>query len=213
MSDEEIRHRILKNSMDLAAEQGWNAMSLSDAARRCNVSLDMARKLFPCKSSLLLYLNRLADQAALKQSYQHQPVPEYLFDLFMERFDTFQQYRQGLISAIHSLPLNPPLAFLLQIAIQNSMKWLAEAAEINTSGLRGIACIKGLTVIWALNMRIWLKDESSDLSQTMASLDKSFKKAGKFARYCVQRTVTDQNGKKKNQVDTSYYSDKDGNQQ
>lgn len=206
MSDEKIRQQILKNAMDLAAEQGWNKMSLSDAARRCSLSLDVVRKIFPCKTSLLLYLNRLADQAALKQFYQQQPVPEYLFDLFMERFDTFQHYRQGFISAVHTLPFNPPLAFLLQITIQNSMKWLAEAAEINTSGLRGMACIKGLTAIWVLNMRVWLKDETDDLSQTMASLDKSFKKAEKFARYCVQRNTTITTNQNTSQVDISYFS-------
>ncbi len=206
MSNEELCQRVLQSAMELAAQKGWNQMTLSDAARHADLSLDVVRKLFPCKSSLIIYLNRLADQNALKQSYQQQPIPEYLFDLFMERFDTFQCYRQGFISAVHVLPLNLPLALFLHLSIQNSMKWFAEAAEIDTRGLRGLACIKGLTAIWILNMRVWLHDDSIDMAQTMASLDKSFKKARKFAHYCVKSTVKTTDTQDSQQTDTSYFS-------
>lgn len=202
MDNDRIKQELLQSAMELAAQQGWKQTTLTDAAHHCNIPPNTARKAFPCKESLLFYLNRLADQAALKQIYKQQPVPEYLFDLFMERFDVFQHYRRGLISALQTLPFNPPLALLMNLAIQNSMKWVAEAAEINVGGLSGIACVKGLTAIWILNMRVWIKDESPDMAQTMASLDRTLKQAGKIAPYLVKRTSKT----KTEEQDASYFS-------
>ncbi|MDI2112561.1 TetR family transcriptional regulator [Commensalibacter nepenthis] len=185
MNNEATTLKLLNGAMNIAAEQGWNQMSIVEAARQTDIPIHIARQQFPCKSSLLLYLNRLADESTLEQSYIGQPVADYLFDLFMSRFDFFQEYRKGFISALHTLPFNPALAIIMGIATQNSMKWIAESAHIKTHGIKGIACIKGLTGIWALNMRVWIKDDTADLSQTMASLDQTIKKAGKFAPYFV----------------------------
>lgn len=193
LNHDEIHPKILQSAMNLAAQRGWNHMTLVDAAHHCHLPLDLVREQFPCKSSLLLYLNRLADQAALKETYQQQPIPDYLFDLFMERFDIFQHYRQGFISALKTLPFNPPLALIMHFATQNSMKWMAQAAQINTNGLRGIGCIKGLTAIWVLNLKVWIKDESEDMAQTMASLDKTLKKAKPFASYFIKKTTVQEN--------------------
>ncbi|CAI3950804.1 Ubiquinone biosynthesis protein COQ9 [Commensalibacter communis] len=185
MNNEELNLKLLNSAMNIAAEQGWNQMSIVEAARQADIPTHTARQRFPCKSSLLLYLNRLADESALEQAYHGQVVADYLFDLFMSRFDFFQDYRKGFISALHNLPFNPALAVIMGVATQNSMKWIAESAQIKTNGIRGLACIKGLTGIWALNMRVWIKDDTADLSQTMASLDQTIKKAGKFSPYFV----------------------------
>ena len=40
------------------------------------------------------------------------------------------------------------------------------------SGLRGAFRIEGLGAIYGAAMRVWLKDETDDLSKTMAELDK-----------------------------------------
>ncbi|MDI2090870.1 TetR family transcriptional regulator [Commensalibacter oyaizuii] len=188
MNNEEIQLQLFNKAMTLAAQNGWSSMSVAQAAQQADIPLNLARRYFPCKSSLLLYLNRLADETALEQKYQDQPVAEYLFDLFMSRFDLFQEYRNGIISALRTLPFNPPLAIMMGIATQNSMRWIAESAQINTHGVRGLACIKGLTAIWTLTLRVWIKDDSQDLSQTMASLDQAIKKAGKLAPYFVTKT-------------------------
>lgn len=207
MNNEEIDLKLLNTAMKLAAEQGWNKMTLVEAAQQADIPVQTVRKRFACKASLLVYLNRLADESALTQKYQDQPVAEYLFDLFMSRFDVLQEYRGGVISALHTLPFNPPLAFMMGIATKNSMRWIAESAQINTYGIKGIACIKGLTAIWTLNMRVWIKDDTEDLSQTMASLDQTIKKAGKFAPYFVVHKNSSASQNEAENKDESYSSD------
>lgn len=207
MSNEEINLKLFNSAMKLAAEQGWHKMSLVEAAIQADIPVQTARQCFPCKASLLIYLNRLADESALTQTYQNQPVADYLFDLFMSRFDVLQEYRAGILSALQTLPFNPPLALMMGIATKNSMRWMAESAQINTYGIKGIACIKGLTAIWAVNMRVWIKDETQDLSQTMASLDQTIKKAGKFAHYFVTRKNDTSDEHVNKNKDETYNSD------
>lgn len=207
MNNDEIDLKLLNSAMKLAAEHGWNQMTLVDAAQQADIPVQTARTRFPCKASLCVYLNRLADESALAQAYQDQPVADYLFDLFMSRVDVLQEYRVGVISALQTLPFNPPLAVMMGIATKNSMRWMAESAQINTSGIKGMACIKGLTAIWALNMRVWIKDDTQDLSQTMASLDQTIKKAGKFAPYFVARNGNSAPQKETENKDESYNSD------
>lgn len=207
MNSKEIDLKLFNSAMNLAAEHGWNQLSLVEAAQQAEIPPQTARQHFPCKASLLVYLNRLADEAALTQTYQEQPVSDYLFDLMMSRFDVLQDYRKGVISALHTLPYNPPLAVMMGIATKNSMRWIAESAQINTYGIKGIICIKGLVAIWAVNMRVWAKDETQDLSETMASLDQTIKKAGKFSPYFVTRQKNSESEINTKNKDEPYNSD------
>lgn len=209
MNYEKIDQKIFESAMELAAEQGWNTITLTQAAQHAGVSVAIAQKRFACKDSLLHYLNQLANQAALEQPYNQQPTADYLFDVFMSRFDVFQRYRKGIISALHTVPFNPPLIIMLGISTQNSMRWIAESAEIDTHGLKGLACIKGLTAIWALNLRVWAKDTTSDLSKTMASLDQTIQKAGKIAPYFVVKHKSSQHQNEQKEGDESYHSDQE----
>ena len=49
---------------------------------------------------------------------------------------------------------------------------MLEASGVSASGLRGAVRIEGLGAIYACALRVWLKDETADLSKTMAELDK-----------------------------------------
>ena len=49
---------------------------------------------------------------------------------------------------------------------------MLEAAGISASGLRGAFRIEGLGALYACALRVWLEDETADLSKTMAELDK-----------------------------------------
>lgn len=188
MDYEEIDQKIFQAAMNLSAKKGWRNFTLIEAGKLANIPLETVRERFPCKAALLFYLNRIADQSALHEDNQQQQVSEYLFDSLMRRFDCFQLYREGIISVLRILPFDPPLAFALSLASQNSMRWIANAAGINTRGVRGIICIKGLAAIWAYSLKYWMKDQSADLSATMAALDKSIKKAGNIAPYVVGKS-------------------------
>ncbi|EHH67807.1 hypothetical protein [Gluconobacter morbifer] len=168
---------LLQSALTLAGDRGWHRFSLVEAARDAGLPVEKVRALYPVKPLLLLLLGRLADESALRDDGNGGTLREYLFDLMMRRFDIFQEYREGLRAVLHALPYDPPLAALLTGATLDSMRWLAEAAGVDCAGLGGIWRVNALAAVWGHAFRAWEKDESSDLSSTMAALDSALGRA------------------------------------
>jgi hypothetical protein len=52
-----------------------------------------------------------------------------------------------------------------------SIRWMHEAADIATGGVRGKIAIKLTGAAYLATLRVWQRDDSADLGQTMAALD------------------------------------------
>jgi ubiquinone biosynthesis protein COQ9 len=177
MNDSEFDRALIAAAFDIAAERGWNRMTVAQAARRAGLELDRARLRFPHRGVVLLRFGQEADQAALAAAVPGSPVRDQLFDMLMRRIDAMQTHRAGILALFRALPANPALAVLLASAHLCSMGWLLEAAEISTSGPIGKLRIKGLMAIWLWTVRAWRGDKSVDLAATMAALDHALRRA------------------------------------
>jgi hypothetical protein len=62
------------------------------------------------------------------------------------------------------------------------MAWMLEAAGIPTAGLAGRLRATALLAVWLGAFRAWAKDESADMSATMAALDRLLDRAESLAR-------------------------------
>lgn len=51
------------------------------------------------------------------------------------------------------------------------------AAGISAEGWSGLLRVQGLVTLWLATLRVWLKDESEDMSKTMAALDRNLRRA------------------------------------
>jgi hypothetical protein len=71
---------------------------------------------------------------------------------------------------------------LLLAELPRSMAWMLEAAELDGSGLAGLARRKGLTAVWLATLRAWARDDTRDLGPTMAALDRALDRAEQVAR-------------------------------
>lgn len=167
----------------LAAEHGWSRASAAAAARAASLPLDQARARFPSRAAVLIRFGRIADQAALAQAPADGSVRDKLFDLLMHRFDALQSHRAGVLTLLHALPAEPPTALLLACATRRSMRWMLEAAGCSARGLRGELRVRGLVAVWLWALRAWERDESSDLSGTMAALDAALGRAAQVASW------------------------------
>jgi hypothetical protein len=177
MNDSEFDRALIAAAFDIAAERGWNRMTVAQAARRAGLDLNRARLRFPHRGVVLLRFGREADQAALAAAVPGSPVRDQLFDMLMRRIDAMQTHRAGILALFRALPANPALAVLLASANLCSMGWLLEAAEISTSGPIGKLRIKGLMAVWLWTVRAWRGDKSVDLAATMAALDHALRRA------------------------------------
>jgi len=181
MENAEFDHALIDAAFALAAEKGWAAVSIAEAARRKELSLAQARVRFPNRASLLLKFGRMADQAALADPPKEGTVRDRLFYLIMQRIDFLQAHRSGVLALMRALPGEPDVGLLLACATKRSMRWLLEAAGVSSRGLRGELRTKGLMGVWFWAMRTWQSDETADMSQTMSAVDNALRQAERFA--------------------------------
>ncbi|MEJ0045048.1 MAG: TetR family transcriptional regulator [Rhodospirillales bacterium] len=177
MDDAEFDRALIAAAFALAGREGWGEVSVAAAARDAGLALERARARFSGRDAILLRFGRHADEMAVAGALTEGSPRDRLFDVLMRRIDALQAHRAGVVALLRALPGNPPLALLLAVATQRSMAWMLEACGLSAGGLRGLLRSKGLTAVWLYVVRAWEGDESTDLSPTMAALDRALARA------------------------------------
>jgi ubiquinone biosynthesis protein COQ9 len=183
MSETEFDTALVAAAFRLAADDGWRKVNVAAAARAAGLSLSEARARFPSRAAILLRFGRLADQAALQDAASEGPIRDRLFDLLMRRFDVLQANRAGVKALLRTLPTDPPAALLLACATRRSMRWMLQAAGVTATGPRGELQVRGLLAVWLWGVRAWERDQSEDLSHTMAAVDTALGRAEQVASW------------------------------
>ncbi len=183
MNDAEFDAKLIEHAFAIAAQGGWKGVTVIAAARGAGLPLDRARIRFPARSAILLRFGQRADALALEEAPDTGPVRERLFDLLMRRFDALQTHRIGVLALLHGLPTDPATALLLGAATARSMEWMLQAAGVKTAGIGGVFATKGLVAVWLYALAAWQRDDSADLSTTMAALDRALSRAEQAATW------------------------------
>ena len=188
MTDTEFDNALISAALRLAGEEGWRSVNAVKAARAAGLPLPEARGRFPSRFSILLRFGQLADRAALQDAPAGGSVRDRLFDSLMRRFDMLQTHRAGVKAVLRAMPTDPAAALLLACASKRSMRWMLQGAGVSATGLIGEIQVRGLLAVWLYAVRAWERDESEDLSGTMAAIDKALDRAEKAASWLnVQR--------------------------
>jgi AcrR family transcriptional regulator len=190
MSDSAFETALITAFFRLLGDQGWRRTNVAAAAREAGLSLSQARQEFPGRAAMLLRFSRLVDQAALAAAISEGSVRDRLFDLLMRRFDALQAHRPGVLALLHILPREPQIALLLSCTTRRSMRWMLQAAGVQATGLRGRLQVSGLLAIWLWALRAWERDETNDLSATMAALDNALSRGEQAAGWLGGRRPT-----------------------
>jgi AcrR family transcriptional regulator len=168
------REKIIDALMALAAERKWDEISLADVADRAGLTLAQFRDLFPSKGAVLGGFSRRIDKIVLGggETPASENPKDRLFDVLMRRFDAMTPYKAALKN-IDDWAMRDPLALpaLNQLAL-NSLRFMLEAAGLNSEGPLGALKLQGLALSWTRVFHIWLADASQDDAKTMAALDK-----------------------------------------
>ena len=166
--------RIIEATMHLAAVHGWDQLALRDVARAVGVGLAELYRAYPSKQAILrAYAERL-DRAILDAQEPEdiaEPARDRLFEGLMQRFDRMQPNREAIRAILHSYRRDPLLAVGGVCQLRRSMAAMLEAADLSSAGLRGRLRRDGLCALFLAVLRIWLSDDTSDMSRTMATLD------------------------------------------
>lgn len=191
MTDDEFDGALIAGAFAIAARDGWRQVTAVAAAREAGLPLDRARTRFADSRAILLRFGSRADAHALSDSLETGPVRERLFDVVMRRFDALQAQRAGVIALLRGVPADPGTALLLAAATSRSMAWMLASAGVKTAGLAGALATQGLVAVWLYTLRAWEKDESPDLSGTMAALDRALTRAERAASWLSHKSAPD----------------------
>jgi hypothetical protein len=78
-----------------------------------------------------------------------------------------------MLSILQGFRGDPKEAVLSFPHLGRSMSRTLEAAGIETNGISGCVKVTGLIGIYLYTVRVWKADDSADMAQTMAALDKA----------------------------------------
>ncbi len=174
---------IIEALLELAGERNWEDITISDVATRANVSLSTFRELFPSKGAVLAAFSRKIDRIVLDGTGDDligEPAKERLFDVLMRRLDILAPYKLGLEGVFAWARRDPLAAAALNGVVVNSMRFMLEAANIDTEGAVGALKLQGLALAWTRVLSAWFGDDDKGLAATMAALDRELTRGGRF---------------------------------
>lgn len=177
------RERIIEALMALAAEQPWEEISISAVAARAELTLADFRDAFPSKGAALGGFQRMIDRKVLSATNQDlagEPARDQLFDVLMRCLDAMAPYRDALRNIRDWARRDPAAALALNGEMMNSMRFMLEAANIDSEGPLGNIKLQGLVLAWLRILDIWFTDDDPQLDRTMAALDKELDRGGKL---------------------------------
>ncbi|MEO1193378.1 MAG: TetR/AcrR family transcriptional regulator [Pseudomonadota bacterium] len=182
--------RLVEAAMELAADRPWDEVGYREIAAKAGVPLAEAWAAAPGRQAILGHLSRMADQAVLKEpaALEDGDARDRVFDVLMRRFDALRPYRAGLASVVQSFGRNPGGALCGGAGLFQSMRAMLLAAALPIEGGRGAVRVKIVTLVWLATLRTFLRDESEDLSPTMATLDSQLRRAERFAGWLSRAT-------------------------
>lgn len=181
---EGLDRAVATAAMRLAAERGWRNVGCLAVARAAGLPLSVFHRRYRGRSDLLAAVARVADATvlAVETTADSEEGPrDRLFDVMMRRFDALLPFRDGLRAVVRDLPGEPVTALAFSCAFGRSMGWMLRAAGIDPDRRGGFALVAGLIAVEARVLRIFLEDDSADLSRTMAALDTELRRAERWA--------------------------------
>jgi AcrR family transcriptional regulator len=188
---------VLDAFIGLISEKDFVEVTLRDVASAADLGLADLYRLYPDKVALAAAFMARVDSAVLagtpRQADSEETARDRLFDVMMRRYDALKPYRAALGAIRRAGTRDPLLALALGPALRRSMAAMLEAAALPSDGLSGAMRQNGLLAIHYAVARVFDRDDTVDLSKTMAALDSRLKMAERwsqlFEKYTVSRTA------------------------
>ena len=169
--------RLVEAALRLAAKRGWRRISLHEIAAEAGLPLHEAYALHRSKPAILAAFARRIDAVVLAGAAEEdeEPARDRLFDTLMRRFDALRPHRDGLRAVLRD-SIGDPSALLAVPGLLRSMAWMLEASGISSGGWRGRLHVRVLAGLYLSVLRVFLDDDTADLSRTMAALDRTLRR-------------------------------------
>ena len=174
------RTKIISACLKLAVDKDWGEVGLGEIAEAAKMPLREVHKYFRSKNAVLKAFSQQVDTEVLANSVSvgsDATARDRLFEIIMRRFDVLSPYKHGLRAVIRGFCHEPISGLCSCVRVHASMQLMLETVGIGSTGFQGELKARGLAIIYANSLRVWLNDESPDLAVTMAALDRGLMRA------------------------------------
>jgi AcrR family transcriptional regulator len=185
-SSDNARDKIIAAFLVLLAEKRFENIDLVEVAARAGLSLAEIRTEFASTLGIHAAHVKRIDRAVLSAGnadMAEESPRERLFDVLMRRLDALSPHKEAVRSLLRSVRRNPSLALAMNALAVRSQQWMLAAANIDSSGSRGMLRAQGLAVLYAQVLRVWIDDDDPGLARTMASLDRALGRGARWAGF------------------------------
>lgn len=173
--------------LGLIAEKGFAAVALRDVAEAAGLGVAELYRVYPDKVALVTAFMARIDAEVLAGTPARldpeETARDRLFDTMMRRYDALRPHRAALGAIRRAGTRDPMLALAMGPALRRSMAAMLEAASVPSDGISGALRQNGLLAIHYAVSRAFDRDETADLSKTMAALDSRLKMAERWAQF------------------------------
>ena len=175
--------KLVAAALAAIEQSGWKSLSLTALARKAKIAPAALYELCPDKGALLALIAKRIDLAALERATDlddDAPPRDRAFDAILSCFESMADLKPAL-QVIHDDSIGDPGAFLDALpSTIRSANWIADAAGLPTSGWQGFLVTRGIGVLLAETLGVWLKD-GEDLAKTMAHVDRRLRMIEEWA--------------------------------
>jgi AcrR family transcriptional regulator len=176
-----IRDKVIDAALIAVTDRGWRRTHIDDVIEAAGVSEALFYREFDGLVSVMVAASRQLNAAmadAVADFEEQDSTREKLFALIMARFDAAMPWRAAIVDLARSAPTDPVLAAAAGQALMTMASRALSLAGITVSGPLGFARVNAFMLSVILPAaRIWLKDESADLSKTMTGLNDLLERA------------------------------------
>lgn len=176
----------LEAFLRLIGERGFESVAMQDIADAAGLSVEALRRGYADKAGLALsFMTRIDGIVAAGVSPSVDPeetVRDRLFDTLMRRYDALAPHRPALRALHRAAQRDPFLAFRLASGLRRSMAAALEAAGVPNDGPAALVRQNALLAIHYAVSQVFDRDDSGDLSKTMAALDGHLKTVERWAQ-------------------------------
>jgi hypothetical protein len=186
-SIDEIRRDIGGAMIDGLTRHDLSAIDAAMLAAETGHDLAVIKRLFPDLTLAVEQGLRDLDDAVMAQLADDFEADadahprEKILEGLIARYETYAPYKPVIKALNKASVSNPMLGALLVTRLNMASKTILELSGVDTSGLKGMLRVKGLSGVALSCQRDWFNDGSADLAVTIRALDARLKQAESLA--------------------------------
>ena len=178
---ENKKEKLIILGFKLIEKKGWSYFSLKNLAKENKSDLESIKIFFKNKSQFLESFSEMIDNKVLanidKEEFNKNSIKDNLFELIMLRFENLNHYKTGLKILLSDLKKSPVELKKIMRKVLDSMDLFLEIANVKNNYLMDFIKVNIIFIIYSYVFKVWLDDQSSEMSKTMVELDKWLSKA------------------------------------